>query len=423
MRVPATPALLRLIAALLIAGGGIWSSEAVAEDLAVAQRLTREAGVRLGKRDPAGAATLLEKAYDALPDSTVAAKNLALALSRLAEADLRAERLESALERLERALELHPGRLRYALALARARFLLGDELVALEDLESLAERAPGYAAVHMLTADIHERRGDLEAALEALARAAPLVLDGERTPLARRVVRLTKQAKTEAEFRTDSSGHFLIRYAADVDTATVALVRELLEDAYVHVTAELGLTPRTAARIVLYADGEFRDVTGAQAWVGALYEGGVLRVPARNLEQHRDTAARILTHEFTHHVLRERTPRLPAWWHEGIAQWQESLAAASTGRGLNLARQRDADALLSLRQMRDLRPFDQRGDVVKLFYAQSRSFVLWLVNRKGRTGISDFLTNLGTGTDTDGAAKRALGDSVQGLWSEWLRDL
>ena len=326
-------------------------------------------------------------------------------------------------ERFERALELHPGRIRYQVGLARTHFLLGDELVALEDLERIADRAPGYAALHMLAADIHERRGDLDAALAALARAAPLVLERERVAIDRRAVRLSKQAKTEAQFRTDSSGHFLIRYAADIDVATVALVRELLEDAYVHVTAELGLTPRTAARIVLYADGEFRDVTGAQSWVGALYEGGVLRVPARNLESHRDTAARILTHEFTHHVLRERTPRLPAWWHEGIAQWQEALAAGSSARQLDLARARDADALLSLRQMRALRPFDQRGDVVKLFYAQSRSFVLWLVDRKGRTGVSDFLTNLGTGTDTDAAAKRGLGDSVQGLWSEWLRDL
>jgi tetratricopeptide (TPR) repeat protein len=411
----------RIVAMLLLVT--VWSGGALAEDLPRAQDLTRQAGARLVQDDAPGALALLEDAYEALPRSRVAARNLALAFSRVAEADLRAERLESALTRFERALELHPGRLRYELGLARTRFLLGDELAAMQDVEALAERAPGYAAVHMLTADIHERRGDLEAALAALSRAAPLVLEAERAPLARRAVRLSKQAKTEAQFRTDSSGHFLIRYAADVDAATVALVRELLEDAYVHVTAELGLTPRSAARIVLYADGEFRDVTGAQAWVGALYEGGVLRVPARNLERHRDSAARILTHEFTHHILRERTPHLPAWWHEGIAQWQEFLAAGGGKPRVDLARARDAEALLSLAQMRALRPFNQQGDVVTLFYAQSRSFVLWLVDRSGRTGISDFLTNLGTGTDTDAAAKRALGASVQALWSEWLRDL
>ncbi len=414
----------RIIAALLlVCATTAGPRELAAEDLGRAQDLTRKAGARLAQDDAIGAVALLEEAHKALPQSRVAARNLALALSRLAEADLRAERLESALDRFERALELHPRRLRYELGLARTRFLLGDELLALEDLDTLAERAPGYAAVHMLAADIHERRGDLEAALAALTLAAPLVLDGERAPLARRAVRLAKQAKTEAQFRTDSSGHFLIRYAADIDASTVALVRELLEDAYVHVTAELGLSPRTAARIVLYAEGEFRDVTGAQAWVGALYEGGVLRVPARNLENHRDVAARILTHEFTHHVLRERTPHLPAWWHEGIAQWQEGLAAGSAKRRVDLTRARDGNALLSLAQMRALRPFSQQGDVVTLFYAQSRSFVLWLVGRTGRTGVSDFLTNLGTGTDTDAAAKRALGDSVQALWAEWLRDL
>ena len=80
---------------------------------------------------------------------------------------------------------------------------------------------------------------------------------------------------------------------------------------------------------MLYEGAEFQRVTGAHSWVGALYHNGVLRVPTRNLERHRRTAERVLAHEFTHHVLRERVPSLPIWWHEGIAQY---VAAAHSHR-------------------------------------------------------------------------------------------
>ena len=198
----------------------------------------------------------------------------------------------------------------------------------------------------------------------------------------------------------------------------------LLEDAYARVTADLALTPETSARVVLYEGAEFQRVTGAYAWVGALYNNGTLRVPMRNLQRHRSTASRVLAHEFAHHVLRERIPALPIWWHEAIAQYVEDKDGASAARRESIARRLDLQKresrLLGLDEMRSLKIARvASGGTVQLFYSQALSFVTWLVDTYGSGALPTFLTALGTGTDIDAASKSAFGAEVATLWTRW----
>ncbi|MDA1196127.1 MAG: peptidase MA family metallohydrolase, partial [Planctomycetota bacterium] len=331
-----------------------------------------------------------------------------------------------ALGLLDRALSLHPGRLVYERLRAEALLALGRAGEALRQAEQVSERSPDYADGWFTLGQVRERSGELRAALEAFGRAATLRPADDA--LARRIEEVTRRADAESGFATHGSGHFAVKYDPDIDSGTVQLALELLEDAYSRVTSDLGIAPRTVAQVVLYEGGEFQRVTGAHSWVGALYQEGVLRVPLRNLERHRATAARVLTHEFTHHVLKERTPALPTWWHEGIAQFLEDAPEASRARRTDLAEmlgsQQRTSRLIRLQEMQELIITRvENAGTVKLYYAQALSFVGWLVDTYGAAGLPSFVHALAAGTGLDDAARKAFGDDQAGLWAAWIASL
>lgn len=407
--------------AVLAAGGTAW-----AETDAEALRLTRAGAQAFEQGALDDAVTAFEAALQRVPDDPSAKRNLALALARRAERALHARDGAAALDPLDRALELHPGRLRYAQLRARALLLTGRSGEAQRQAEALVETSPRYAEAWAVLADVRERQGDLRAALAALARAESL--RPQDAVLARRIADLDRRAEAESGFAAHGTGNFIARFDPDIDSGQVQLALTILEDAYSHVTSDLGLAPRTPAQVVLYEGAEFQRVTGAHSWVGALYHNGVLRVPIRNLERHRGTAERVLTHEFTHHVLKERTPGLPTWWHEGIAQYLEDKPQAGARRRAqihdHLRYQQKQSRLIRLEEMQKLTITRvANAGTVKLYYAQALAFVGWLADTRGAGALPAFLTALGTGRDLDGAAQRAFGGTQAELWKAWVESL
>ena len=411
-----------VLGALLLA-----SAEARASDAARSEaRSKTQTGARaLSRRQWHDAIQALEAAHRLVPESRNAARNLALAWSRLAEASLARSDGEAARDAIEQALSLHPERLHYQLLQGRALLAAGRHTEALRIAESLTEQAPRYAGAWRLLADVRQRTQALPEARAALLSLIDLETPSDQRQLKVRLAELDRRIEAEAPFQTHASGNFVVRYDPDTDPETVRLALTLLEDAYTRVTADLGLTPLTSAKVVLYQAEEFQRVTLAQPWVGALYVGGTLRVPIRNLERHREVAARILAHEFTHHVLRERTPALPVWWHEGIAQHSETEPRVDRDRRARvdaiLRRAKAAKQLLTLQHLRQLQPTQLSNvAVVRRFYEQSHALVGWLVDRFGPGALPSFLTALGTTRDLDKAAETAFGSDVKTLYGQWL---
>ena len=367
---------------------------------------------------------LLSGVLEAQPSSVNANRNLALVHAGLGQRALVEQQGERALDAYDAALRLHPGRLRYVQGRAEALFQLGRHADALREAEAITDRLPTWLPPHVLMADVHERDGAYRDALEAVEAMTPLMVSArERQSLARRRQRLQAHLEIEETFLTDQTSNFTIRYDDSIGADTLALVRQLLEDAYQKVTGELGLTPRTAARVVLYADEDFSAIRGGTTWAGALYDNGTLRLPAKNLSRYRDTAARILAHEFTHHVLRENTPHLPLYWHEGVAQWQERVLASARVQRIDLAALAADERLLSPVQLRSIRPTALGTFTARLYYAQSLAFIEWLANEYGRTSIGGVLLALGTSRDLDAALKKELGRTEDALFEAWVASL
>lgn len=424
MRAPA----IQLIALLLVTSVAWGDDTPSAADIEAARSLTAEGARALSEGRLERATLRFSQALERAPGSEEARRNLALAHARRGAEALRREDGGAALDHLDRALTLHPTRIRYRVDRGRALLLLGRDGEALRVAQAATEKTPGLLDAWLLLADVDERRGELADAVEALERAIALAPPRRRGELEQRHVELAKRARTEAAFLTHATGNFVARYGPDADPETVRLALTILEDAYSRVTADLGTAPKTPARVVLYEGGEFQDVTGAHGWVGALYIAGTLRVPIRNLERHREVAERILSHEFTHHVLRQTAPGLPTWWHEGIAQHEELKSTSKERQFEHLTREmrrlRDAKALLTLERMRSTHVASVSDvDFVTLYYAQARSFVDYLVEQYGSGALPSFLVALGTGRDTSAACRQAFGRTEAELWEAWKASL
>ena len=402
-----------LVLVLGTALGTVW-----AEDSAALRAVT-ELKRHLADDDLDAAEVSVDQVLTRWPGSRHARWNAAYVHGRRALRALGERRGADALHAARLALDLHPGRIRYQVLVARALFMEGKSVEAHKLTQDVLEHAPRYAPGLLLTAHIAERRGDFESAIEALMRYLALRPD-DAERYADRLAMLERRLKTEGGYLSHASGNFDVRYSTDADAETVRLAITLLENAYSQVTADLGMQPKTTARVILYADREFQTVTRAHAWVAGLYRGGTMKLPLRNLTTHRERAARILTHEFVHHVLREQSPRLPSWLHEGIAQYLEQPPARRYERWRQVSQRLRPlkKHLLTAEELHGVHISSTKsGAAANLLYAQSHAIVGWLIDSRSLTSFADFTRELARRPGLDAAANRVFG----GTWPELLK--
>jgi hypothetical protein len=124
-----------------------------------------------------------------------------------------------------------------------------------------------------------------------------------------------------------------------------------------------------------------------------------------------------MVHEMTHLLLDEAivSPlgRVPAWFNEGLAMYFESGGSRTDPDALAAAR---SGSLLSLTAMRGQpgRPAD-----VRLFYAQARSLVRYMVQHYGESSVSRVVHALSLGSRFEDAVASAYGRPLEVLDEEW----
>ena len=124
-----------------------------------------------------------------------------------------------------------------------------------------------------------------------------------------------------------------------------------------------------------------------------------------------------MVHEMTHLLIDEALSspwaRIPAWLNEGLAMYFES---GSQGRASTVERAARRGELVPFRSMESV---PGRPDDVRLFYAQSWSFVDHLMTAHGERRMSDLLAALADGEDIRRAVIDVYGTTLEGLEEEW----
>jgi len=132
----------------------------------------------------------------------------------------------------------------------------------------------------------------------------------------------------------------------------------------------------------------------------------------------------VLKHEVCHILLHQRVKtNLPRWLDEGVCQWasdgmSELLAAPRPSR-LNEAV--STGNLIPLKQLERASP-PSENDLL-LAYEESKGFVVYLVNRFGKSGLINVLKLIAEGDSVQDSLSRVTDETLDGLESDWQTSL
>lgn len=300
---------------------------------------------------------------------------------------IKAGRGQDAAAAFEAALKQSP---RDPLLLAGAGIaanMLGRTDEARRFLVDALTREPSLTSASVLLGEILYRATDLEGAIfvyeQALAHAPG---DGR---LQAKLEAWRKEAALHDRFGKRYGNHFTVLFEGPAEADLADRAVGILEAAYVRIGTSLFTYPADVITVVLYTREQFRDVTQSPEWAGGAFDGRI-RVPVRGALQNLTEFERVLSHEFTHALVRSVAPRgVPFWFNEGLAVNYE---------GSDLTREteqvRKAAALLPLSRLeRSFAGLDAKQ--ARLAYAQSAVAVRSLIDRAGGSAIANVLVDLG----------------------------
>lgn len=247
-------------------------------------------------------------------------------------------------------------------------------------------------------AKLEHERGQLENAVEHLARAVLLGEAREDIEVLRRILaRWQRELELGRDDWTEGSSRFELAY--DTDRADILHhsheVFEHLELSYDDLVRWFGQDPfpnGPAIRVVLYDPEDFERLTGLGDWAAGVFDG-VVRVSVRDLTSGQGWRA-VLVHELVHAFVQARCgAAVPGWLNEGLAQLLE-------GRTGELARVRErlqGAELFPLEQLTGSLASWEDSAAIGRAYAQSLLFVAYLRQTYGDEALRRMLSGIALG--------------------------
>jgi tetratricopeptide (TPR) repeat protein len=268
------------------------------------------------------------------------------------------------------------------------------------DARDAFERAlaldPKLTQARALLGQVQHRLNDFAGAIrtyETLVAQVPDDRDAQAT-----LERWRRELELHDRMQQAIGSHFTVSFEGPAEAALAAQALEVLDRAYWRIGLVLGGTyPNEPVPVVLYTGEQFRDVTRSPSWAAAAYDG-IIRVPMRGALDNPTELDRVLSHEFTHALIRTLASRgVPTWLNEGLA------TALETGN-LEWA-EKQVGSQPNPVPLRALQSGFSRmsGDQAQLAYATSALAARRLIEEAGGFAIANLLRDLGEGSDFETA--------------------
>lgn len=309
----------------------------------------------------------------------------------------------SARDRFEEALRYHEEDATAYLGLGVSFFHLQDDHAAVRALERALELDPRQKWAYQTLGEIAYRRDDLERAAEQWARA--LEIEPNDTTLRSRLDRIRREHRTEKHFNKDVTSHFSVKYEGRERIDAGKIVLRVLEDAYGEIGRELSFYPDHEIAVILYSGRQFKEVTDAPGWSGAVFDGKI-RIPIGGIDRETPALRSLLYHEYAHAVVRAIAPVVPTWLNEGLAQYFEGRTV-SAGQRAALRRELASGTLPPLRRLEGSF-LGYGGAEAGYAYLLSLSAVRHMIDDYGLYRVKIVLDELAVGAD----ASRAIGNGL-----------
>jgi tetratricopeptide (TPR) repeat protein len=300
----------------------------------------------------------------------------------------------AAAEGFREALAADPKNARLHLGAGMAASLERRDADARDEFERALALDPKLAQARALLGQIQYRMGDPGLAIrtyEALLTLTPDDRDARAT-----LKRWQREAELHDRMQQAVGSHFTVSFEGPAEADLAAEALEVLDRAYWRIGQLLGTYPSEPIGVVLYTGEQFRDITRAPSWAAGAYDG-VIRVPMRGALEKREELDRVLSHEFTHALIRTLASRgVPAWLNEGLA------TALETGNLEWAEKQAATQPPVPLRVLQS--GFGRfTGAQAQLAYATSALAARRLLEEAGGFAVANLLRDLGEGVPFDTA--------------------
>jgi len=342
-------------------------------------------------------AALVSMAIFGAPRATVHAQidpRTAL-LERDAWTALNAGQAHAAADAFREAIAADPKNARLHLGAGMAAALERRDGDARDEFERALALDPRLIEARLLLGQIEYRMGDAQSAIrtyEIAVSEAPDNHDAQAT-----LDRWRREAELHDRMQNAIGSHFTVSFEGPAEAALADEALQMLDRAYFRIGQLLGTYPTDPIRVVLYTTEQFRDITRSPSWAAGAYDG-TIRVPMRGALDKREELDRVLSHEFTHALIRTLAARgVPTWLNEGLATALETgdLSWAET-------RMQHVVGKVPLRALQN--GFGRfTGEQAQVAYAASALAARRLLDEAGGAAIANLLRDLGEGVDFETA--------------------
>lgn len=294
--------------------------------------------------------------------------------------------------------------------------LVRDEPAAAAFRKALAVD-PTSSQAHKFLGDIHDRRGEVDAALRHYETAARL--DPNDAGIKGRVLAARRAAQAEAGLDRLFSAHFAVKFHRSTDRAVAGAVADRLERIYRTIGAQWSYFPASRVVVVLYPRGQFQGAAAGPGWAQGLFDGRI-HLPVERVTGDPVSADAALRHEYMHVVVHRLSGgQAPAWLHEGLALYVERgpEADGTWEREIRLIRAGERPPLAALhRSFLEL----PAGDAA-LAYAESYGAVRALLQWHGAARVRRLLESLSLTPDFAEAFEALFHERYSDFDAMWAR--
>jgi tetratricopeptide (TPR) repeat protein len=351
------------------------------------------------------------------PGDARARTELVQALNSVAWLQLTQGDLPGARSSLEEAFNLNRRDPAIASNLAVVHLRMGNYRAAEDLLKAAIDLDRNNQETHYLLGATYYSEEKLSLAIDEWTAGLRL---GPHPEMSRSLDKAQKEARVHDQLGELQSTHFILRYDQKVsDQRLGQQILATLEELYSQLSTELTSRPPATIAVILYPNQAFFDITRAASWTGAMFDGKI-RVPTKGLSGITADLKSTLKHELAHAFISALPQDSPAWFNEGVAQFQEGQSAASYRK--SLAQMRQTDRLIPLRNLEE--SFTNLPEAAaEIAYAEGLSATEFLVARYGKGSIRSILELMAQNYNFENAFKTALKVSVAEFELSWERDL
>jgi tetratricopeptide (TPR) repeat protein len=293
----------------------------------------------------------------------------------------------------------------------------GRNKEALPYLEDITGSGIVYPDVYYVLGEIYYAGNELQKAIENWEIAQH---QSPRDAILSKITKAKKELKLDDKLSDKISCNFVLKYDQD-DAYTSELVLHSLVNAYNTLAYDFGWYENSEFTVILYSNEDFTDILNVPSWAAAIYDGKI-RIPFQYASLNIDELESIIRHELTHALIhRMAGNNVPAWLHEGIAQYKDGVDDTAVKEVL-----RQAVASNSLIPISKLK----RGFVnfkdntkVKIAYAESLGFIEYLIDNYGFYTILDILNNFNNYLSLDKLFTSLYHLSLNQLENGWIEQL